>query len=173
MEKLENIINGNIIEYNYLGNLLYEGEYKNGKRWNGKMYNNNEDLELVLKKGNGNGKEYDFLSNLNYEGNYINGNREGIGKEFNDNKMIFEGHYVDDEKNGEGKEYNKLGKLIFKGKYRNGKIDEGTIMEYYKNQLLFKAEYVKYWNEHENITIIDSNKYFNNTSKEYQIKKLK
>ena len=33
--------NGKAKEYNYSGKVLFEGEYKNGRRWNRKEYNSN------------------------------------------------------------------------------------------------------------------------------------
>ena len=48
-------------EYNYLGNLMFKGEYKVGKRYNGKIYNNKGELESELKEGDGKIKEYDYI----------------------------------------------------------------------------------------------------------------
>ena len=64
-------------EYNaYNDNLLFEGEYLNGKR-------------------NGNGKEYDSEDKLIFEGEYLNGKRHGKGKEYDfDGKLLFEGDYL-------------------------------------------------------------------------------
>ena len=46
-------------EYNYDGDLIFEGEYLNGKR-------------------NGKGKEYDYYDGkLIFEGEYLNGKRKG------------------------------------------------------------------------------------------------
>ena len=95
-------INGIVKEYNMETNkLIYEGEYKKGKRdGKGKEYNNNE---------------------LIFEGTYVKGKRNGIGKEYKDNKLIYEGTYVNDKRwNGIGKEYNN-NELIFEGKYFDGK----------------------------------------------------
>ena len=46
----------------YNDNLIFDGEYLNGKKWNGK------------------GKEYDDCK-LIFEGEYLNGQRNGKGKE--------------------------------------------------------------------------------------------
>ena len=54
--------NGKIKEYNY-GQLIYEGEYLNGKK-------------------NGKCKEY-WNGNLIFEGEYLNGKRNGKSKEYN------------------------------------------------------------------------------------------
>ena len=63
---------------------------------------------------------------INYKlftGKYIIYESKGIGKEYigNDNRLIFEGEYLNGQRNGKGKEYND-GKLIFEGEYLNGKI---------------------------------------------------
>ena len=62
--------------------LIFQGEYKNGQRWNGK------------------GKEYDKKSGLIFQGEYKNGQRwNGIGIEHNYfNNLIFEGQYQNGKK---------------------------------------------------------------------------
>ena len=119
------IINGRgkIREYDKLDNLIFEGEYLNGKR-------------------NGKGKEYDKMKNLIFEGEYLNGKRNGIGKEYVGNGlivlMVFEGEYLNGKRNGKGKEYNKNGgELIFEGQYLNGERN-GKTKEYdYESNLEF------------------------------------
>jgi len=96
---------GKVKEYCELnGELIFEGEYFNGKR-------------------NGKGKEYGkHYDNLKFEGEYFKGKRSGHGKEYSlVGKLIFEGEYLNDERNGREKEYNYDGKLIFEGEYINGK----------------------------------------------------
>ena len=89
--------------YYYNDNLVYEGEYLNGKR-------------------NGKGKEYNYNDNFIYEGEYLNGKRNGKGKEYNfDIELIFEGEYFNGKRNGKGKEYNFNNELLFEGVYFNGK----------------------------------------------------
>ena len=105
-------------------NLIYEGEYKNGKR-------------------NGKGKEYyqyssDFAKELIFEGEYINGKRNGICKEyFEDGKLKFEGEYLNGKKwNGKGNDCS--GKNIYQ--LTNG---EGYIIEYSNRRTIhFEGEYV-------------------------------
>ena len=72
--------NGIIKEYDIFDNkflLVFEGEYKNGKK-------------------NGKGKEYDSYKNiLAFEGEFKNGKRNGKGKEYNEKgKVVFEGEYI-------------------------------------------------------------------------------
>ena len=40
-----------IKEYYYDGKLIFEGEYSNGKRWNGKGYNKNGIMAFEIKSG--------------------------------------------------------------------------------------------------------------------------
>ena len=47
-------------EYDYKGNLIFEAEYLNDKKWNGK------------------GKEYDYEGNLRFEGEYLNGEKRNV-----------------------------------------------------------------------------------------------
>ena len=85
--------------------MVFEGEYLNGKRWNGK------------------GKEYNNYGELIFEGEYLN------GKCFEcniDGYLIFEGEYLNDKRNGKGKEYDHYGKLIFEGEYLKGKRYNGN-----------------------------------------------
>ena len=69
---------GYVKEYDYNGELIYEGIYYNGEE-------------------NGEGKEYiDFnLNFLKYKGEYLNGKRNGKGKEYNIFGILtFEGDYL-------------------------------------------------------------------------------
>ena len=85
-------MNGKVKEYNDDGNLIFEGEYLNGKR-------------------NGKGKQYNDDGNLIFEGKYLNGKRNGNVKEYyNNGKLKFEGEYINDKKwNGKG--YNNKGDI--------------------------------------------------------------
>ena len=95
----------------YKKELIFEGELKDRKRWNGT------------------GKEYNYQDEeLIFEGEYKMGKRwNGKGKEFNDkNELIYQGEYKKGKRwNGEGKEYDKKGRLIYDGKYVNGLNDKG------------------------------------------------
>ena len=81
--------NGYGKEYDKDGNLIFEGEYLNGQRWNGKgkeLLNMNKRIEfegeyLNDKRWNGKIKEYDDKGNL-FEGEYLNGKRNGYGKKY-------------------------------------------------------------------------------------------
>ena len=150
-EYLNGVRNGKGKEYNDIANVSFEGEFKNGKKWN----------NLNLKNGKGYLKEYKN-NVLIFEGEYLNGERNGKGKEYNDNgKLIFEGEYLNgiryngwgyDEANGDKtyelkdgkgsiKEYkNKI--LIYEGEYFEGKRN-GEGKEYNNSgELLFEGEYL-------------------------------
>ena len=96
-------------KYDKDGNLLFDGEYLNGKilkgkiknyyenkklkfeydivnglLWDGKEYDENGAIICELNNGNGKGKEYDLYDRLKFEGEYLNG--EKMEKEKN---MIF------------------------------------------------------------------------------------
>ena len=57
---------------------------------------------------------YHLQNNLNLK------NGKGYIKEYKNNVLIYEGEYLNGERNGKGKEYNDNGKLIFEGEYLNG-----------------------------------------------------
>ena len=91
---------GTIEEYNNSNELIYIGEYSNGKR-------------------NGKGKEYED-GELIFEGIFLNNERKE-GKEFySDGSIFYEGEYLHGLKNGKGKEYSQRGLLLFEGEYLNG-----------------------------------------------------
>ena len=66
--------------YNDCQKIIFEGEYKNGLRWNGKGYDNNN-VVYELKNGNGYVKEYDIKGQLKLEVEYLNWKRHGKGKD--------------------------------------------------------------------------------------------
>ena len=75
-----------------------------------------------LKNGNGKVKEYGRNNKLMFEGEYLNWKRNGKGKEYKyDGKLEFEGEYLNGERNGNGKKYDYNGELKFEGEYLNGK----------------------------------------------------
>ena len=58
--------------------LIFEGEYLNGKKWKGKVYDEIGDLEFEGEFLNGKrwkGKEYDEVGELEFEGEFLNGKR--------------------------------------------------------------------------------------------------
>ena len=87
----------------------YEGEYLNGRKYNGKGFDEKGNVIYELINGNGLVKEYDekiWIDHLIYEGEYINGERNGKGKEYDiKNRIIYEGEYLKGKRHGKGKEY--------------------------------------------------------------------
>ena len=81
----------------------------------------------IIYGENGKGKEYNYDDKLLFEGEYLNGKRNGKGKEYYDGKLIFEGEYLNGERNGKGKEYDHIyGNLRFEGEYLNGEKWNGN-----------------------------------------------
>ena len=62
--------NGKGEEYYANGKILFRGEYLNGKRWNGKGYNQTEKKEYEIKNGIGKFIEYYDNNNIKLEGEY-------------------------------------------------------------------------------------------------------
>ena len=126
--------------------MKYEGEYLFNNQFNGKGYDKDGIIIYELINGNGKIKEYDDINDkLTFEGEYLNGKRNGKGKEYNyDGILLFEGEYSNDERNGKGKEYDDYdGTLIFEGEYLNGNKWNGKGKEYdYDGTLIFEGEYL-------------------------------
>ena len=125
-------------------NIKYEVEILEGKLWNGKIYDSNNNIICDWKEGKGFIKEYNDYGELRFEGEYLNGERNGKGKEYNYNgELQFDGEYLNGERNGKGKEYYKDGKLKFEGEYKNGKRNgKGKEYNEYNGDLIFEGEYL-------------------------------
>ena len=83
-EENHEIPNIETIEYFDNGNIKFEGEYFEGKRWNGKLFNEKGKEEFEIKEGNGKGKEYDEYGELIFDGEYLKGEKwNGKGKVYN------------------------------------------------------------------------------------------
>ena len=151
--------NGKGKEFNKCNELIFEGEYLNGKRWNGKGYQQFNEIPPELK--NGEGFFIEQICSIKYmfklfEGNYSNGEKNGQGKEYdpdlfngsNCDNLIYEGEYLNGKKQGKGKEYYMDdGPLLFEGEFSNNHKRKGKT--YYKNgKLEYEGEYIfdKKWN---------------------------
>ena len=109
-------------EYNIDNDLIFEGEYYNGYKRNGKYYIN-KILEYVgefLFEIKWDGKGYDEKGNIIYELH----NGTGKVKEYEENgELLFEGEYLNGIRNGQGKEYEE-GELIFEGEFKKDGMEE-------------------------------------------------
>ena len=93
--------------YNYLGNLVYEGEMVNG-----------------IANGKG---TFFFPGGEKYYGNFENGIMEGNGIFYWDDGSRWEGTFSNNKLHGEGMFYNPRTKASFKATYRNNKLlDENS-----------------------------------------------
>ena len=76
----------------------FEGEYLYNKKWNGKGYDENDNIIYELKNGNGNVKEYYDDGKIKFEGEFKNGNKWN-GKGYDNNGQLeFEGDYLNGER---------------------------------------------------------------------------
>ena len=93
-------------------------------------------LSDKYKKVETNGRIKEFFrcnDKIAYEGEYLNGKRNGKGKEYNKKgQLIYEGEYSNGKRHGKGKEYWNTYDfiLIFEGKFSNGHKWDGK--EYFK-----------------------------------------
>ena len=154
--------NGKGKEYHFDSkNSKFEGEYLKGKKWNGKGYDIDGNILYELKDGNGFIREYNNYFSLEFEGEYKNGEKNGKGKEYYENIIIFDGEYLNGKKwngklfdvnsnivcvlrNGKGilKEYNKDNILIKEEKYLNGELN-GKVRKFNdEGRLIFEGEYL-------------------------------
>ena len=122
----DKIWNGYIKEYFKDGLIKAEKEYINGKLWKIQIYDkNNRNIKYELINGNGFGVVYDYDDKLIFEGEYLNGVRNGKGKEYyNNGKLKYEGEYLNGKRSGIGKEYinyrNFPSIAKFEGEHLNG-----------------------------------------------------
>ena len=83
-------------------------------------------------------------SKIKYEGEYVNGIKEGKGKEYLGDKLLFEGEFSQGKRwNGKIKEYDSNGVLLFDGEYKEGE-KSGVAKEYkLDGELKFEGVYNK------------------------------
>ena len=158
-KSFQDIIDISLINYKFLSGKYIIYENKNGKEYKG--YDNQLlfEGEYLNGKRDGKGKEY-YKSDLIFEGEYLNGEKSGKGKEYYcNNKLKFEGEYLQGKRNGKGKEYYYEGKLKFEGEYFDDKklngieYDEtgniiyelingnGKVKEYFFGHIIFEGEF--------------------------------
>ena len=101
----------------------------------------------IIYESNNIAKEFDIYNDkLIFEGEYLNAKRNGKGKEYNKyGELQFEGEYLNGKRNGKGKEYNHYGKLKFEGEYLNGKRK----YNYENDKLKLEGEYLNRKRKHD------------------------
>ena len=123
-------------KYKYV---IFDGEFYNGHRWNGKILDLNGNIFCELKNGKGSINDY-------IEGRFINGELNGKIKIYDNNgKISTEGEYLNGRKHGKIKDY-YYSELLFDGEYLYGHKKRGR--EYIKRKLEYEGEYLfdKKWN---------------------------
>ena len=98
----------------------------------------------IIDENKGKGKEYNSYNNkLIYEGEYLNRKRHGLGKLYNDEgNLIFEGEYLNGKINGKGKKYYNNGRIQYEGEFLNEKMN-GKGKEYNKyGEIIYEGEYL-------------------------------
>ena len=140
-------------EYYNNDDLLFEGEYRDGKRnGNEKEYYKKRICEFAFeylnKKDNEEEKESYNKGKIKFEGEYLNGKQwNGKGKEYKNGYLVFEGEYLNGKRwNGKGIEYNYIGDLICEGEFLNGKRN-GKGKEYKNKALIsYRLQFVNFYN---------------------------
>ena len=126
-EYKNNIPNGKGIKYYKNGNILYEGNFINGKfEGNGKYIYENGDYYIgQFKNGlrNGNGIMYYKNGNILYEGNFIDGKYEGKGKYIWENGNYYIGQFKNGIRSGRGTMFYSSGKILYDGDFINDKYE--------------------------------------------------
>ena len=96
------------------------------------------------------GKLYNaYEDRLLFEGEFLNGKKHGKGKEYTYiGKINFEGEYLNGIINGKGKEYFDDGKIKYEGNYLNGLRHGEGILYYNNGKIRFMGEYSygRIWN---------------------------
>ena len=157
--------NGKGIKYYYNGNILYEGDFIDGKfDGNGKyIYEDGDYFIGQYKNGlrSGNGKIYYKNGNIMSEGFYINNKREGKGKYIYEDGEYYIGEYKNNIKNGKGKEYYANGNIRYEGDFINDN-KEGSGKYIYENG----KYYIGQWKN--NVKHGKGKHYYANGSIEYE-----
>ena len=157
------IVNGKGKIYDNKGNIIFNGEYINGKR-NGHVYEYYDSTETKFDTNISSEK----ISLLKYEGKYIDDEKNGLGKEYSYDESTqiitsFEGIYKDGKKwEGVGKEFYQVpDKLLFDGEYKEGKRWNGNFIEY--SNIMGRIKLKGKYSEGKRINV-KKNKEFENSS---------
>ena len=114
--------------------LIFDGEFKNEERWNGKAYNNLSEFSYINGKVEGNIVVYDYINHELFEGEYKNGEKYNgkLKTYFDDINHIIkrEVEIKNGEIDGNGREYYGNKRLKYLGIYKNGKPNGNGILYY-------------------------------------------
>jgi antitoxin component YwqK of YwqJK toxin-antitoxin module len=129
------------------GKIQFDGEYLNGRRWNGQTYTFNGIKEFDIINGEGYIREYNIHGIKTYEGDIVNGIKEGFGKDFSQGKIEYEGIFKNGKREVEGVEYYSNGRKEYEGGYLGGERN-GKGKEYdFDDNLKYDGDYsVGFWN---------------------------
>ena len=152
-------LHGYCERWNTKNELIWKGEYNNGKEWNGEgtcELKDGNDASYIYKgkltdgKPNGDGENLNMKNELIWKGEFKNGNfwsGEGISelKDGSDVSYIYKGKLVDGKPNGDGEKLNMKNELIWKGEFKDGIFcngegicelkDESDVSYIYKGKL--------------------------------------
>ena len=134
-------------EFYYINQKLkYEGNYLNNKWYEGNLFNIKNEEKYEIKSGNGIIKEFYENGCLYYEGELKGGKKEGKGKIYDINgSLIYDGKLINGIKNGKGKEYDSNRNLIFEGTFKNGKRMKIDVINKYNElgELIYKKDEIE------------------------------
>ena len=102
------------------------------------IINNNFNLKIINNYIIG--QKYDNNNNLIFEGEFYNNNFNGRCKKYNNNNLIFDGRYKNNYKNGLGTEYDNNGIISFYGEYKNN-LKNGKGIEYENGNIIYDGYY--------------------------------
>ena len=113
-------LNDEYFKENIFRKLAFNGEYLNGKKWNGKF------------------KEYYYDGEIQFDGEYINGEINGMAKEYNcDGNLEFSGEYYNGQRwNGKYNKFNLDNTIKSRGIYVDGINNELMRNSYFTQCLL-------------------------------------
>ena len=122
-----NLPNGKGIKYYPNGNILYEGDFINGKfEGNGKYnYDNGNYFIGKYKNGLRIGKGIIYYNNgsVMFEGEYVNGEKEGNGKYIWEDGQYYLGQWKNSLRHGKGILYYSNGNIKYEGEFFNDKLE--------------------------------------------------
>ena len=137
------------IIFSYLNELIKLKVIKYNKKLQSKIgvgliYYKHFSGSYIIYETNKKGKQYNIVDNrLLFEGEYLNGERNGNGKDYFDNgKLYYEGEYSKGKMEGKGKEYYEDGGLRFEGEYKNGNEWNGKGYDK-SNNIVYELKYGK------------------------------